>query len=53
MNNAELWSHPDEESQYRTITCWLKDNNIKYNEDESLEDLIQLYRDIETGKYSV
>lgn len=48
--NAELWTRPDKQSQYITITAWLRNHKVEYNPDSSLEDLIQLYRDIECGK---
>ena len=49
--NAELWSYPDEASVRRTVTAWLNDHRIQYNSDTSTDDLVQLYRDIECGKY--
>ena len=49
--NAELWSYPDEKSQRITVTCWLRSHNIEFDEEESTEELVQLYRDIECGKY--
>ena len=49
--NAELWCRPDEHSQYIAVTNWLKSHYIKYNPDDSLENLTQLYRDVECGKY--
>ena len=48
--NAELWSYPDEHSQYIKLTSWLKNNNISYTEDMTIEELRQLYIDAETGK---
>lgn len=49
--NAELLSRPDEYSMRITVTSWLRHHNIEFSEDETTEDLIQLYRDIECGKY--
>ena len=49
--NAELWSRPDEVSQRRTVISWLKSHKIKFDYNETTENLIQLYRDIECGKY--
>ena len=48
--NAELWSYPDENSQRITVTAWLKSHNVKFDPDDTLENLVQLYRDIECGK---
>lgn len=48
--NAELWSFPDEESQRRTLTNWLRDHNVEYNENMTIEELRQLYIGKETGK---
>lgn len=48
--NAELWSRPDKQSQYTTITAWLRNHQIDFNENDNLENLIQLYRDVECGK---
>lgn len=50
--NAELWVRPDEVSQRIGVTAWLRDHNIEYDEDSSLDELTQLYRDIECGKYN-
>ena len=49
-DNAELWSFSDVHSQYVTVTAWLKNHNITFDQNEPLENLIQLYRDIECGK---
>ena len=49
-DNAELWSYTDERSQRITVTAWLRDHDIDFDPEEPLEDLIQLYRDIECGK---
>lgn len=48
--NAELWSYPDEKSQYITVTAWLKSHKIDFDPNDTLENLIQLYRDVECGK---
>jgi hypothetical protein len=48
--NAELWSYPDEHSQYIKLTSWLKSNNISYTEDMTIEELRQLYINAETGR---
>lgn len=48
--NVELWSYPNEHSQYIKLTSWLKNNNISYTEDMTIEELRQLYIDAETGK---
>ena len=48
--NAELWSYPDEESQRRTLECWLRTHNITYDKSLSTEELRQLYVDIECGR---
>lgn len=48
--NAELWSYPDEKSQYITVTAWLKNHKIDFDPNDTLESLIQLYRDVECGK---
>lgn len=49
-DNAELWSRPDEKSQRITLTCWLRDHNVEYNEDMTTEELRQLYIGKETGR---
>lgn len=49
--NAELWSYPDESSQRRTLRRWLIDYNIPFNEEDTIEELAQLYRDVECGRY--
>ena len=51
--NAELWSYPDENSQRITVTAWLRNHNVKFDPDDTLENLVQLYRDIECGKIQV
>lgn len=48
--NAELWSYPDEESQYITLKCWLRNHNITYDENMEIEELRQLYIKAETGR---
>lgn len=48
--NAELWSWSDEKSQRRTLTNWLRDHNVEYDEDMTTEELRQLYIGKETGK---
>lgn len=50
--NAELWSRLDKESQEITLKSWLRTHNIPYNEDDSIEELRQLYIDVETGNYA-
>lgn len=47
--NTELWSYPDEESQRRTLRRWLIDHDIIFNEEDTIEELTQLYRDAECG----
>jgi len=49
--NAELWTRPDKQSQYVAITSWLRTHNIDFDADEPLEELVQLYRDVECGKF--
>lgn len=49
-DNAELWSYPDRQSQYIVITSWLRNHQIEFDEEDTLENLVQLYRDIECGK---
>lgn len=51
--NAELWAYCDENSQRLKLYSWFKSHNIKYNENLSLEELRQLYIDIECGKYKI
>ena len=48
--NAELWSYPDETSQRTTVIAWLRSHNVKFDPNDTLENLVQLYRDIECGK---
>ena len=50
-SNAELLSRPDEASKRRTVIAWLRDNRIEFDEFDTTENLIQLYRDVECGKY--
>ena len=49
--NAELWSYPDEKSVRRTLTCWLREHDIPYNDKMTNEELRQLYVDVECGRY--
>lgn len=48
--NAELWSYPDERSVRRTLTCWLRESNIPYNNEMTNEELRQLYINAECSK---
>ena len=48
--NAELWTWPDEHSQYVTLTNWLKAHEVEYDEDMSIEELRQLYIKKEIGE---
>ena len=48
--NAELWSRTDEESQKCTLKSFLRDVNVKYNEDMNLEELRNLYIKYECGE---
>ena len=47
--NAELWTFTDELSQRIAVTSWLKAHNIEYSDDETTDELIQVYRDVECG----
>ena len=48
--NAELWSYPDEHSKRVTLTCWLREHNVEFDEDMTVEELRQLYIAKETGR---
>ena len=48
--NAELWSWNDEKSQRTTLINWLKNHNVSYDNNMTLEELRQLYIRKETGK---
>lgn len=50
--NAELWAGNDTYSQYIAVTAWLRNHNIQFDKNDTLENLTQLYRDIECGKYN-
>ena len=49
--NAELYSFPDEASIRRKLISWFNDRYIDIDRHMSTEALLQLYRDIECGKY--
>lgn len=49
--NAELWTRPDERSQRIGVCSWLRSHNIPYSEDMTTEELTELYRDVECGRY--
>ena len=48
--NAELWSRLDEKSQRITLTCWLREHNVKYDDNMTIEELRELYIGKETGR---
>lgn len=46
--NAELWCHVGNERI--TLVNWLKENDVKYNDDMTTEELRQLYIKKECGE---
>ena len=48
--NAELWSWPDEHSQKQTLKNWLRNHNVKFDDDMSIEELRDLYIKKEIGE---
>ena len=48
--NAELWSRLDEKSQRITLTCWLREHNVKYDDNMTIEELRELYIGKEIGR---
>lgn len=48
--NAELWCWPDEKSQLTTLRNWLRDHNVEYDDEMSVEELRQLYIKKEIGE---
>lgn len=47
--NAELWSRPDEDSIRTTLINYFERHSIDYEEDFTIEELRQLYINIECG----
>lgn len=50
MENAELYSLPDEASMRLTLKAWLSRHKVKYREEMTTEELRQLYIKKEIGE---